>query len=234
MDRAAQRTMTNTDLTEGMPEVGVGHSPANANPVSTARDTTSQVRSTVNNARGNTGIGDGLESNIHQHRLGGDASTVSSHQDAQRHAGTSNLASAATRTVPATSTSTSGAARSTGAGISNTGITNTGIPTAGIPRSVNTGAGQVRDAAADAAGNIPRDHHGGMNPLKAFGSRGAVGSQFEPDGAVGQVPQKVGGPFDKDGVIGRQFTSEGVVGGAVDKVVGDKNPKDSLGRYDNQ
>ncbi|KAF8448402.1 hypothetical protein BGX38DRAFT_1188767 [Terfezia claveryi] len=77
---------------------------------------------------------------------------------------------------------------------------------------------------------LPRDHHGGMNPLKAFTSKGVVGSQFNPEGPIGSIPQAVGGPFDKEGLVGKQFTSEGVIGGTVDKLLGEKNPKDPLGR----
>lgn len=104
----------------------------------------------------------------------------------------------------------------------------------GIASAMSQGTQKASDVASEAADKIPRDHQGGMNPLKAFGSKGSIGSQFEPSGVIGQVPQKIGGPLDKDGVIGRQFTSEGVVGGAVDEAVGDKNPKDPLGRYDNK
>lgn len=87
------------------------------------------------------------------------------------------------------------------------------------------------DTAKDTAeGVMPKDHHGGMNPLKAFTSKGAVGSQFNPEGPVGSIPQKVGGPFDKEGAIGKQFTSEGVIGGTVDKLLGEKNTDDPLGR----
>lgn len=47
---------------------------------------------------------------------------------------------------------------------------------------------------------------------------------------MGSIPQKVGGPFDKEGAIGKQFTSEGVIGGTVDKLLGEKNTDDPLGR----
>ncbi|KAI5790597.1 hypothetical protein DFH27DRAFT_527591 [Peziza echinospora] len=179
MDRAAARTMQNTDLTEGMTEVGIGHSP-NPNTSALGADasrasTRDKVQNTVSSALGNTGIGDGLRS-----------------------------------------------------GGGNTGI-------GGAAQSAADQAARAADTAADAAANrVPRDHQGGTNPLKAFGSKGSIGSQFEAGGAVGQVPQKIGGPFDKEGVIGKQFTSEGVIGGAVDETVGDKNPKDPLGRYDNK
>jgi len=40
-----------------------------------------------------------------------------------------------------------------------------------------------------------------QNP-SAVSSGGAVGKQFNPDGAIGQVGEKIGGPFSKDGAIG--------------------------------
>jgi hypothetical protein len=215
MDRAAARTMQNTDFTEGMTEVGIGHSPnpntALGEDATRARNTHNTVSNTVNNALGNTGISDGLRSgntgigdglfsggvprNVHQSgsaaQQAADSAARTVNQGAQRAADTTS-------------------------------------------RTVNQGAQRVADTAADAANRVPRDHQGGTNPLKAFGSKGSIGSQFEANGAVGQVPQKIGGPFDKDGIIGRQFTSDGVIGGAVDETVGDKNPRDPLGRYDNK
>ncbi|KAI5778558.1 hypothetical protein EDC01DRAFT_756744 [Geopyxis carbonaria] len=69
---------------------------------------------------------------------------------------------------------------------------------------------------------IPKDHHGGNNPLKAFTSEGSVGKQFNPDGPAGAAADKVGGPFDKEGAIGKQFTDKGSIGGTVDKMLGEK------------
>ncbi|GAB7345718.1 hypothetical protein MBLNU457_3993t1 [Dothideomycetes sp. NU457] len=57
------------------------------------------------------------------------------------------------------------------------------------------------------------------NP-SAVSSGGAVGKQFNPDGAVGQVGEKVGGPFSKDGAIGKQFdASKDGLAGQVEKAV---------------
>ncbi|MCJ1277175.1 hypothetical protein MMC21_004985 [Puttea exsequens] len=54
----------------------------------------------------------------------------------------------------------------------------------------------------------------------AFSKSGAIGSLFNPDGALGGTAQKVGGPFDKEGVVGSQFTAEGGgIGGMVQKKV---------------
>ncbi|MCJ1431266.1 hypothetical protein MMC27_000617 [Xylographa pallens] len=57
------------------------------------------------------------------------------------------------------------------------------------------------------------------NP-STFSSAGKVGKQFNPDGAVGQVGEEIGGPFSKDGAVGSQFdASKGGVAGTVEKAV---------------
>ncbi|KAJ6256456.1 hypothetical protein Dda_8957 [Drechslerella dactyloides] len=52
-------------------------------------------------------------------------------------------------------------------------------------------------------------------------SEGAIGRQFNPDGNIGQIGNKVGGPFHEDGVIGSQFdaSKEGIAG-KVERAVG--------------
>ncbi|KAF8250696.1 hypothetical protein K440DRAFT_659316 [Wilcoxina mikolae CBS 423.85] len=70
-----------------------------------------------------------------------------------------------------------------------------------------------------------RDHHGGMNPAKAFTSEGSVGKQFNADGSLGSIPQKAGGVFDKEGAVGKQFTDKGAIGGTVDSMLGEKKGK---------
>ncbi|KAK3079234.1 hypothetical protein LTS18_005396 [Coniosporium uncinatum] len=57
-------------------------------------------------------------------------------------------------------------------------------------------------------------------------SGGAIGKQFNPDGAIGQVGEAIGGPFSKDGAIGSQFdASKGGIAGTVEKAVdGPSNP----------
>ncbi|KAF6819228.1 hypothetical protein CMUS01_11761 [Colletotrichum musicola] len=57
-------------------------------------------------------------------------------------------------------------------------------------------------------------------------SEGAIGRQFNPDGNIGQIGEKVGGPFSKDGVIGSQFdASKGGIAGTVERAVdGPRNP----------
>lgn len=57
-------------------------------------------------------------------------------------------------------------------------------------------------------------------------SGGAIGKQFNPDGNIGQIGEKIGGPFSKDGAIGSQFdASKGGIAGTVEKAVdGPSNP----------
>ncbi|KAF2143439.1 uncharacterized protein K452DRAFT_317579 [Aplosporella prunicola CBS 121167] len=52
-------------------------------------------------------------------------------------------------------------------------------------------------------------------PSPAFSAQGAVGKQFTPEGSVGGMAQKLGGPFDAKGAIGKQFTEQGSIGGMV-------------------
>ncbi|THV70220.1 hypothetical protein D6D28_05313 [Aureobasidium pullulans] len=40
------------------------------------------------------------------------------------------------------------------------------------------------------------------------------------DGAIGQIGEKVGGPFSSQGSIGKQFTTEGSIGGTVQQNLG--------------
>lgn len=67
-----------------------------------------------------------------------------------------------------------------------------------------------------------------QNP-SIISSAGAIGKQFNPDGAIGSIGQAVGGPFSKDGVIGSQFdASKDGIAGHVERVVdGPSNPAGS-------
>lgn len=40
------------------------------------------------------------------------------------------------------------------------------------------------------------------------------------DGAIGQIGEKVGGPFSSQGAIGKQFTTDGSIGGAIHEQLG--------------
>ncbi|KAF1957359.1 hypothetical protein CC80DRAFT_491487 [Byssothecium circinans] len=75
-------------------------------------------------------------------------------------------------------------------------------------------------AAADKLGEnkstnaIPQE-----NP-SIISSAGAIGKHFNPDGAVGQIGEKVGGPFSKDGIVGSQFdASKSGIAGHVERAV---------------
>jgi hypothetical protein len=67
-----------------------------------------------------------------------------------------------------------------------------------------------------------------QNP-SVISSAGAIGKQFNPDGAIGQIGQAVGGPFSKDGAIGSQFdASKNGIAGHVERAVdGPSNPAGS-------
>merc|ERR1711862_586585 len=60
----------------------------------------------------------------------------------------------------------------------------------------------------------------------AFSSAGAIGKQFNPDGNIGQIGEKIGGPFSKEGAIGSQFdASKDGVAGKVEEAVGGPSNK---------
>lgn len=67
-----------------------------------------------------------------------------------------------------------------------------------------------------------------QNP-SIISSAGAIGKQFNPDGAIGSIGQAVGGPFSKDGVIGSQFdaSKDGIAGHVERAVDGPSNPAGS-------
>lgn len=51
-------------------------------------------------------------------------------------------------------------------------------------------------------------------------SAGAIGKNFNPDGSIGQIGEKIGGPLSKDGLIGSQFdASKGGIAGGVESLV---------------
>ncbi|KAF1345500.1 hypothetical protein BDV97DRAFT_361242 [Delphinella strobiligena] len=70
-------------------------------------------------------------------------------------------------------------------------------------------------AAHEAAHSVGADKN-----RSAVSSSGSIGKHFNPDGAIGQIGEKVGGPFSKDGAIGSQFdASKDGVAGTVEKAV---------------
>ncbi|EFQ89772.1 hypothetical protein PTNB73_00181 [Pyrenophora teres f. teres] len=84
-------------------------------------------------------------------------------------------------------------------------------------------------AAADKIGAnkdtnaIPKE-----NP-SIISSAGVIGKQFNPDGSIGQIGEKIGGPLSKDGIIGSQFdASKNGIAGHVERAVdGPSNPAGS-------
>lgn len=55
------------------------------------------------------------------------------------------------------------------------------------------------------------------NTASAFKADGAVGKEFNPDGAIGGAAEKLGGPLASDGMIGEKFAANkpGGVGAAT-------------------
>jgi hypothetical protein len=53
--------------------------------------------------------------------------------------------------------------------------------------------------------------------------------KVNPDGNIGQIGEKIGGPFSKDGVIGSQFdaSKDGIAGHVERAVDGPSNPAGS-------
>lgn len=67
-----------------------------------------------------------------------------------------------------------------------------------------------------------------QNP-SVISSAGAIGKQFNPDGAIGQIGEKIGGPLSSQGVIGSQFdaSKDGIAGHVERAVDGPRNPAGS-------
>jgi len=56
-----------------------------------------------------------------------------------------------------------------------------------------------------------------QNP-SILSSGGAIGKQFNLEGSIGQIGEKIGGPFSKDGIVGSQFdASKSGIAGTVEK-----------------
>ena len=71
-----------------------------------------------------------------------------------------------------------------------------------------------------------------------FSSKGAVGKNFNPDGALGGSAQSAAdtaqgakpGVFDKGGMLGSQFTAGGGLGGIAQKVGGPFDKEGAIGK----
>ncbi|RMZ73268.1 dna-directed rna polymerase i 49 kda polypeptide [Pyrenophora seminiperda CCB06] len=87
----------------------------------------------------------------------------------------------------------------------------------------NTTAAADKMGANKSTNAIPNE-----NP-SIISSAGAIGRQFNPDGAIGQIGQTIGGPLSKDGIIGSQFdASKNGIAGHVERAVdGPSNPAGS-------
>ncbi|KAK3307313.1 uncharacterized protein B0T15DRAFT_529875 [Chaetomium strumarium] len=75
------------------------------------------------------------------------------------------------------------------------------------------------------ATSTPANAHLGQDKPGIFDKDGAVGHQFQPEGAIGSVGEKVGGPLSSQGMIGKQFTDQGSVGGTIQSALGGKSTK---------
>ncbi|KAI9650811.1 hypothetical protein NHQ30_000844 [Ciborinia camelliae] len=72
---------------------------------------------------------------------------------------------------------------------------------------------EVSQAAGEMKNSSP------ANP-SILSSAGAIGKQFNPDGNIGQIGEKIGGAFSKDGAIGSQFdAAKDGLAGQVEKAV---------------
>ncbi|KAK5165640.1 hypothetical protein BJ546DRAFT_644125 [Cryomyces antarcticus] len=93
----------------------------------------------------------------------------------------------------------------------------------GMADSNSTDAAKQIHETAEKAGAMKETDP--KNP-SVISSAGAIGKQFNPDGAIGQIGEMIGGPFSKDGAIGSQFdASKGGIAGTVEKAVdGPSNP----------
>ncbi|KAF2750074.1 hypothetical protein M011DRAFT_474555 [Sporormia fimetaria CBS 119925] len=72
---------------------------------------------------------------------------------------------------------------------------------------------------------IPQD-----NP-SMISSAGGIGKHFNPDGTIGQIGEKIGGPLSSEGMIGKQFdaSKDGLAGHVERAVDGPRNPAGSGG-----
>lgn len=99
-------------------------------------------------------------------------------------------------------------------------------------QSTSTSASNMTDNTTGAADKLGANKDTNAIPQgnpSVISSAGAIGKQFNPDGAIGQIGQAVGGPFSKDGIIGRQFdaSKDGIAGHVERAVDGPSNPAGS-------
>ncbi|KAK6533677.1 hypothetical protein TWF694_002609 [Orbilia ellipsospora] len=84
-----------------------------------------------------------------------------------------------------------------------------------LPKKAEAAGLDQRQAQPQGTSNTTQGGH------SIISSEGAIGRQFNPDGNIGQLGNKVGGPFSEDGFIGSQFdaSKEGIAG-KVERAVG--------------
>ncbi|KAF2181666.1 hypothetical protein K469DRAFT_588608, partial [Zopfia rhizophila CBS 207.26] len=99
------------------------------------------------------------------------------------------------------------------------------IPTDQIAMDHSKDIRDTADKLGEKKGTNPTPND---NP-SALSSEGTIGKHFNPDGTIGQIGQKIGGPLSKDGIIGSQFdASKGGIAGTVERAVdGPRNPSGS-------
>jgi len=77
--------------------------------------------------------------------------------------------------------------------------------------------------ASESGRDQPFTQREGILDKSVFDKTGAVGKEFEADGAIGGTAEKLGGPFRRDGPVGSQFTSsDGGIGEAAQKMMGQR------------
>ncbi|KAI0189619.1 hypothetical protein EV127DRAFT_408814 [Xylaria flabelliformis] len=98
----------------------------------------------------------------------------------------------------------------------------------GAKKSTNPIPQEVTTAAAPSDVYIDIDQLMLQNP-SIISSEGAIGKPFNPEGAIGKIGQKIGGPLSKEGMIGSQFdASKNGIAGHVERAVdGPRNPSGS-------
>ncbi|POS69023.1 hypothetical protein DHEL01_v212583 [Diaporthe helianthi] len=98
-------------------------------------------------------------------------------------------------------------------------VTDYGVGRTGLRGMATKGVEDAAQAVGEVKNSSPKDP-------SIISSAGAVGKQFNPDGNIGQIGEKVGGPFSKDGAIGSQFdaSKEGIAGQVEKAVDGPARP----------
>ncbi|USP75748.1 uncharacterized protein yc1106_03022 [Curvularia clavata] len=108
------------------------------------------------------------------------------------------------------------------------GTANQSTPNTSYPSGSNNMSDTTTSAADKLGANKSTNPFPQENP-SIISSAGAIGKNFNPDGAIGQIGEKIGGPFSKDGIIGSQFDAgkNGIAGHVERAVDGPSNPAGS-------